>query len=255
MKVGRKMFEAYFIDDEPHILKGLLSNPVFKECGYESVGSSTEPLEAEKEIERLLPDIVFTDLKMPGLSGVELMERLTKKGIECEFIIISAYDEFKASRSFFKMGGFDYLIKPVVADELQEVLNRLTEKISNKKRKTAAVKTQSPELNAITLYIKNNLSKKHTLESLGTKFNIHHTYICDLFANHLGTTFTAYMTKLRLETAEKLLKDTKKNIKEIAWLCGYDYLHFVKTFKKQHGFTPTEFRAEQKSLCLAGCEE
>ncbi|MDR0272243.1 MAG: response regulator [Clostridiales bacterium] len=247
MKVGGNMYEAYFVDDEPIILKSLLCNPVFKECGYEVVGFSTEPFEAEKDIARLLPDIVFTDLKMPELTGVELMERIRKKGIDCEFIIISAYDEFKATRRFFTLGGFDYLIKPVVAEELQEVLNRLTEKISDKKRRTAAARTQSPELNAITLYLKSNLTEKHTLESLGAKFHINHTYICDLFANHLGTTFTSYMTKLRMDTAEKFLTETQKNIKEIAWLCGYDYLHFVKTFKKHCGCTPTEFRLGGKS--------
>jgi two-component system response regulator YesN len=224
----------------------LLGNPVFKECGYKAIGSSTNPLIAEADIERLSPDVVFSDLKMPELTGLELMGRLKQKGIECEFIIISGYREFEASRSFFTSGGFDYLPKPASGEELQEVLNRLTEKITGKKRRIAAVRTPSPELNEITLYLRDNLAAKHTLESLGSRFGIHNTYVCDLFADHLGTTFTAYITRLRMEAAEKLLKDTQKNIKEIAWLCGYEYLYFIKVFKEHHGCTPTAYREASK---------
>jgi YesN/AraC family two-component response regulator len=220
---------------------------VFLEYGYQTVGSSTSPLKAEKEIIKKSPDVVFTDLRMPKVTGIELMERLQQKGVACEFVIISAYGEFEASRSFFTSGGFDYLTKPVWDDDLQNLLNRLSEKITGKVRVPATVvKTPSPELNEIMVYIKNNLTAKHTLESLGERFKIHHTYICDLFSNHLETTFTAYMTKLRMETAAELLKTTPKSAKEIAFMCGCDYVYFLQSFKKYYSCTPTAFREAAK---------
>jgi YesN/AraC family two-component response regulator len=241
------LYRAYFVDDEPHILEGLIGNQILMDSGYQVVGHAIDPLEAEQEIKRLFPDVVFTDLKMPHLTGIELMERLQQKDIRCEFVIISAFGEFEASRSFFTLGGFDYLTKPVADEDFQVLLHKLTLKIAAKKSETLTIiNTSSPDLNKITAYLKANLAAKHTLESIGNKFEINSTYICDLFSNHLGTTFSAFLTQLRMETAAGLLKNTHRNVKEIAWQCGYDYLYFVQVFKKYHACTPTAYREATK---------
>jgi len=239
------LYRAYFVDDESHVLEKLTGNPAFMECGYQTVGFSADPVKAASEIKRLSPDVVFTDLKMPGLSGVELMEQLRTSGVKCEFVIISAYGEFEAARHFYNMKGFDYLTKPVSDDDLQTLLGRLSGRLADKRSLPVATDiTGSPELNNILAYLKENLSKRHTLESLSEKFDIHITYICDLFSNRLGTTFRSYMTRLRMEAAAGLLKNTDKSVKEIAGLCGYDYLYFVQVFRKYYACSPTTFREE-----------
>jgi YesN/AraC family two-component response regulator len=225
------MYRAYFVDDEPHVLEGLVSNPLFMESGYQVAGFSTDPLTAEKEIKKLSPDVVFTDLKMPKLTGVELMERLCQKDARCEFVIISAYGEFEASRNFFTLGGFDYLTKPVADEDLQALLYKLSGKLAVKKSETFTLNnTPSPELNKVIAYLSENLTDKHTLESISEKFEINSTYICDLFSSDMGTTFRAFQMRLRMETAARMLKeDSQKNVKEIAAACGYDYLIFHGT--------------------------
>ena len=242
-RTGDELFRAYVVDDEPNVLENLTGNPLFIDCGYKIAGSSTDPIEAMNEIKRIIPDVVFTDLKMPGLSGVELMEQLRERGAECEFVIISAHGDFEASRRFFKMKGFDYLTKPVSDEELQSLLGRLSGRIAGKKASLSTHGgTSSPELNRIIAFLEKSLEEKHTLESLSEKFDINATYICHLFSVNLGTTFVSYMTKLRMETAADLLKGTRKSVKEIAGICGYDYLYFVQVFKKYHACTPTAFR-------------
>ena len=237
------MHRAFFVDDEPLVLKLFMSMPMFLECGYINEGHSTNPVEAVKIIKEKNPDVVFTDLKMPGLSGVEMMEELKRGGYGGEFVVISAYGEFKETRRFFKMGGFDYLIKPVSEHDLETLLEKLSGKLAGKKGAAPATETPSPELNRITAYLHSHVGLKHTLEAIGEKFGLKPNYICNLFSRYLDTTFVAYMTGLRMEKAAELLKTTRKPVKEIAALCGYqDYFYFCRVFRDAYRCPPTKYR-------------
>jgi YesN/AraC family two-component response regulator len=225
-------------------LKELTKNPLFEECGYQIIGSSTDPIAAKKEIKKLSPDVVFTDLRMPGLSGVELVETLKEDGALCEFVIISAYEEFKSLQRFLRSNGFDYLIKPVSDEDLQSLLGSLAVSIAGKKQHSmTGAETLSPELNKITDYLKENMMSKHTLASVSEALNMHSKHISRLFTNYLGTTFVAYLTKLRMEEAAGLLRGTMKEISEISALCGFpDYFYFCRVFREYHFCTPKAFR-------------
>ncbi|MCL2057013.1 MAG: helix-turn-helix domain-containing protein [Oscillospiraceae bacterium] len=238
------MYRAYFIDDEPLVLGELTSNPLITQCGYQIVGTSTSPAAAKKEIKKLAPDVVFTDLRMPGCSGVELIRDLKEGGSLCEFVIISAYEDFNALRSFMHMDGFDYLKKPVSCHDLRRLLGLLAGKIAGKRPMSdIAWETPSPQLNMIAEYLSDKLMIKHTLESVSAALEIHPKHISRLFAGKLGTTFVGYLTKLRMEEAARLLKSTNKDIKEIAAFCGFkDYFYFCRVFREYHFCTPTEFR-------------
>jgi YesN/AraC family two-component response regulator len=236
------MIRAFFVDDEPLVLNAFMASPVFTECGYTNVGHATHPPEALTLIINKKPDVVFTDLKMPGMNGVELMQALRRMHYSGEFIIVSAYGEFEESRRFFKLGGFDYLVKPVAERELQKMLLSLSEKIRAQSIHTVPF-TPSPELNKITAYLLGHLSAKHSLESVGAKFDLKTNYICNLFSRYLNTTFVSYITHIKMAEAANLLKKTDKTVKEIALLCGYpDYFYFCRVFKDIHNCTPTIFR-------------
>jgi YesN/AraC family two-component response regulator len=236
------MYKAYFVDDEPFVLAELAGNPLLTECGFQMVGSSTDPAKAAKEIIVLNPDVVFTDLVMPGCFGIDLMEELQEKGVACEFVIVSAYPQFEESRRFFLLGGFDYILKPISSHNLQQLLIRLAGKLAEKGT-DLPIGTPSPELNKIIAGLRENLGQKHTLEALAETHHTTATHICWLFSNYLGTTFVAFITRLRMEEAARLLRETPKDIKEIAILCGYkDYFYFCRVFRKHHLCTPSAFR-------------
>jgi YesN/AraC family two-component response regulator len=238
------VFRAFFVDDEPLVLESFMLRPAFLECGFVNIGHSVNPLEAAKAIMEKRPEVVFTDLKMPGLSGVELMEELKRNGFAGDFVIVSAYREFEETRRFFKMDGFDYLIKPVSEQDLLALLEKLSCRLADRKMVSSPAKeTPSPELNNITAYLNEHVAEKHSLESIGKRFHLKPNFICNLFSRHLGTTFTSYLTSIRMEDAALLLKTTQKTVKEIAVLCGYsDYFYFCRVFREMYGCTPTAFR-------------
>lgn len=236
------MHTFYLVDDEPLALELLRGNPAFLAGGYELVGASTNALTALDEIRAQQPDVVITDLLMPGLSGIQLMETLRDGGSTAEFVMVSAYGDFSQVRRFFTSHGFDYLIKPVSDHDLVDLLLRLSGKLGGRVPQISQL-TASKELNEILTFLRAYPAMRHTLESLGQRFSFHPNYICNLFAKYLQTTFSAYMTELRMEKARELLCQTDKPIKEIAIICGYnDYFYFCRVFREQHSRTPTAYR-------------
>jgi two-component system response regulator YesN len=238
------MHTVFFVDDELLVLELFMKKPAFLECGFVNIGFSINPAEAVKTIVEAQPDVVFTDLKMPGLSGVELMAELKHNGYTGEFVVVSAYREFEEARRFFTMDGFDYLTKPVSEPDLLDLLEKLSSKLSDKKKETESLKeTPSPELNKITAYLHKHLAEKHTLESISREFDMKPNYICKLFSRHLGTTFTTFLTNIRMEEAATLLIITQKTVKDISHLCGYkDYFYFCRVFREMYSCTPSVYR-------------
>ena len=236
------MHSIYLVDDELPALELLRGNPAFLESGFALAGASTNPLIALEEIRAEQPDVVITDLKMPGLNGIQLMERLRQEDCKAEFVIVSAYSEFSEVRRFFTSHGFDYLIKPVPDRDLADLLRRLSVKLGYSPPQISQL-TPSGELNKLLSFLKDYPAMRHTLETLGERFSFHPNYICNLFSKYLETTFTAYMTELRMEQARELLLHTDKSIKEISIICGYsDYFYFCRVFRERHACTPTRFR-------------
>ena len=221
-----------------------MSNPVFLESGFINVGHSISPNDAIDDVLRIQPDVVFTDLKMPEHSGVEVMNELKLKGFSGEFVIISAFREFEEARRFFTMDGFDYLIKPVSETDLLALLEKLSDKLAKKYAEKNPIKeTPSPELNKITTYLSKHLAEKQSLESICSVFDLKPNYVCRLFSKHLGTTFTSYLTSIRMQEAALLLATTRKAVKEISYLCGYsDYFYFCRVFREKYECTPSAYR-------------
>jgi two-component system response regulator YesN len=237
------MRTIYLVDDDYLILDDFWQRRrLFEESGFEISGSNTDPLAALEEIRAVRPDVVLSDLKMPGLNGIELLMELSGELFKPLFVIISSYTEHKNVRKLFLEHGFDYLIKPVADCDLVDLLNRLAANIDytppDIERKTAHQK-----LDEILHYLNEYVHLNHTLETIAARFTLNTTSVCHIFKKHLDTTFSAHMTAMRLERAKKLLCTTDRRVKEIAASCGYgDYYYFCRVFQKENGMSPTRYR-------------
>ncbi|MDR0325732.1 MAG: helix-turn-helix domain-containing protein [Oscillospiraceae bacterium] len=241
------MKTIYLVDDDMPIINAMLEKrDLLLGCGFEIIGAETNPIRALDHIRAKRPDVVFSDLKMPELSGVGLVEVLRRDNIPLLFVIISGYKEFEEMRKFFTVhNGFDYLLKPVSDVELTNLLGRLYIRLGGQPPEPET-ETPSRELNEILKHLKEYPAMNHTLESVGTLFNIHQKTVCKLFTKHLNTTFVAHLMALRMERAEGLLRTTNMTVKEVGINAGYtNYFYFTKVFAKTHdGKTPTEYRSE-----------
>ncbi len=240
------MYGVYIVDDEWLIVENLINYIPWNENGFEVIGSSVNPVKAISEILEKKPQLIFCDLKMPSLDGITLLKKVRHEGLDCEFVMLSAFGEFEASRSFYRLDGFDYLLKPLNGQEAEILLERLSRKISLKtpqKPVSTLGHTNVPAFDEIIEYITKNCDKKHTLEKLSTKFNISQSHICGLFSKYYGSSFTVFLTNIRMKEAARLIIETETAFKEIAIQCGYsDYFYFYRVFKGYFGISPTEYQ-------------
>ena len=116
--------KAIIIDDEMHVREGLLLLAEWKRFGIHEIFEAKDGEEAKEIIIEHQPEIIFTDMNMPKLDGIELLKWLSEKEITSKIIVISGYDDFHYMRNAITYGSFDYLLKPIDPGLLNETLER-----------------------------------------------------------------------------------------------------------------------------------
>lgn len=116
-------------------VKSMLAEIMKSEYAVIEAANGKEMVELCKKYQ---PDIVFTDIKMPFMNGLEAIEEAKKDTKKAEFVIISGYSDFEYAKKGIHLGVHDYLLKPVEEEQLEEVMDKLTEKLNKKKRDTNA---------------------------------------------------------------------------------------------------------------------
>jgi DNA-binding LytR/AlgR family response regulator len=114
------MSTALLADDEPHLLAHLAQRLAGLWPQLEIVATAGNGLDALERIQTLRPDIAFLDIRMPGLSGLEVAARLTAP---CRLVFVTAYDQFAVAA--FEREAVDYLLKPVTDERLARTVARL----------------------------------------------------------------------------------------------------------------------------------
>lgn len=115
------MYKLLIADDEPKIRRGL-SKMDWNAIGVQVVGEAENGKAARQLAQEKEPDIMFVDICMPFLSGIELIRELKAILPHCMMIIISGYDEFDYAKKAVHLGVFDYVLKPVNKKELIETV-------------------------------------------------------------------------------------------------------------------------------------
>jgi two-component system response regulator YesN len=128
-------YKVVIIDDEKwtrEVIKGIVN---WEKLGVEVVGEASDGEFGLEIIKRTNPDIVISDVCMPRLNGLELIEKIKENGFESLIIMISGYDDFSYVQSALRLGVSDYILKPVRASILNEQLENCVKIIKNKRKK------------------------------------------------------------------------------------------------------------------------
>lgn len=117
-------YRAMLVDDEPMIIRSLKVAIPWAELGIEVVAEAGNGEEALRLAERHKPHMLISDIRMPSLDGIGLMQQALAREPELVFIFISGYGEFEYAREALRQGAFDYLLKPIDHEELEGMLRR-----------------------------------------------------------------------------------------------------------------------------------
>lgn len=124
------MIRTIIIDDEPSAVN-VLSLLLKKKCkdDVEVVATSTSPQEGKKLIEEQQPDLVFLDIEMPGMTGIDLLRSFAEPTFRV--IFVTAFDAYAVEA--FKLSAVDYLLKPVEGDDIIRAISKIKTDISKNK--------------------------------------------------------------------------------------------------------------------------
>jgi len=123
------MYKAIIVDDEEINLE-FTKNLLRKFEVFESIRVFTNPLKAFEAFKENKPDIIFTDIEMPYMSGLEFAERILELDPSIKIVFITAFDCYAIKA--FELNALDYVLKPIHADRLYKTLNRLIENHKDK---------------------------------------------------------------------------------------------------------------------------
>jgi two-component system, response regulator YesN len=124
------MIKLILVDDEEEVRKGILQKIDWGAIGFEIAGEAENGMEALEIVERTVPDVVITDIKMPFMDGLALSEKLHHRFPATKIIILTGFDEFDYAQRAIKLGVVEYILKPISSVELIDVLDRVKLKIN-----------------------------------------------------------------------------------------------------------------------------
>ncbi|MCR2806289.1 response regulator transcription factor [Paenibacillus soyae] len=123
------MWKIVIIDDDRNVLQGMKLAIPWKELGAEWAGEATDGEEGFELIRRVNPDLVITDIYMPVMSGLEMIELLRTDQFNGKIVILSGYSDFEHARQAMRLHVIDYLSKPVSVPTLKSVLQKVIDQL------------------------------------------------------------------------------------------------------------------------------
>lgn len=155
------MYKVLLVEDEVLVREAITENIVWNEIGLRLITSCKNGKEAIEAIEKEVPDIVITDICMPYIDGMQLSEYIYTRYPETKIIIFSGYDEFEYAKQALQYKVEEYLLKPVTAGELTELLVKIKNKIDTQRKEKNDIKrlrgTYYKHLNTIRSQVLNDL--------------------------------------------------------------------------------------------------
>lgn len=128
-EVVYQLLSLFIIDDEPMVCELIKSLIDFDGLQIELNGVFQNGVDALEKILAEKPDIVITDIKMPGISGLEMIKKCRENNIKSHFIIVSGYQEFEYAKQAIEYKADEYLLKPIKKSELNRLLKKIQEEL------------------------------------------------------------------------------------------------------------------------------
>ncbi len=261
------MLKIVIADDEDFIRRGYMSLK-WEELGIEVAGAARNGMEVLELLEKQHVDILLTDIRMPGMTGIELSRKAFGMQPGLIIILLTGYGEFSYAQEALRLGIFDYILKPSTPKEIFACVGRAKEKIQETELRQremshyAALEqanqvlsnkpSVSPEeeeelIGVIVRYLGEHYAENVTLASLAEVTHFHTGYLSRYIKQKTGQNFLSILTGIRISHAAKLLLETELKNYEVAERVGIaDERYFGQVFKKAYGVTPSQYKKAKK---------
>lgn len=245
------MYKALIVDDEKPVRIAISKLGKWSRFQIEPPLMAANGKEALTTMREIRPDIVFVDMYMPIMNGSDFLKAASEEFPGTRFIVISGYDDFSYAQQAIRYGAVDYLLKPIVEEELNDAILRTIQTIDPD---FIPLDEESEETNLnsdavidiIHDYIDKNYSQNIKISMFADKYFFSKEYLTRQFKARYSCGIYEYVLQVRMERARELLLDPAIKIQDIAQRVGYvDNNYFSKAFRTYYGISPTAFRQER----------
>ena len=244
------------VDDEPMIVLGISKRIRDMKDIYTEVAGAYSGEEALVIMEDFIPNLLITDIEMPDMNGLNLIEKTIKKGYCYQFLVLTAHAVFEYAKLAIQYHVIDYMVKPVDWEILENHIRSFALKPQRdiqlesiyaeypELTNQVSPQIQSSSMKKIVEYINAHYDNELNLTQLALYSGMSENYICNLFQKELNITFLNYVSVLRIKKSIKLLlTESDKTIREIAFQVGYrSERQLFRIFKTILNMTPQQFR-------------
>src|SRR5687768_129985 len=158
------MANILYVDDEPAV--GLILQDTLERLGHIAIGATNVP-EALGALSRRDIDLIISDFRMPGLSGLEFLELLREQGRDVPLIMVTGYGTIEHAVAAIKAGAADYITKPLQVDQLQHAVSQALE-LSRLKRENQALRDEVMEIRAAREIVAKSPAMRQVLQTVST---------------------------------------------------------------------------------------
>ena len=242
------MYKVAIIDDEPIIVEGISKLVPWEKYGCRVVACAYNGKEGLETIRENSPDIVFTDISMPGMDGLKMIAALKSEFSQMQISILTGYRDFDYCQEALRLGVCRFLLKPSKLEEIEEALRVMADTL---KKNNVEPKEESNEENSAgcfivknaLAYMEENYAQKLTLGLVAEKTYVSQWHLSKLLNKHEGRNFSEILNQIRVEHAKELLNEMQLRIADISEMVGFtDVAHFSRVFKKLEGLSANEYR-------------
>lgn len=236
------------VEDDDQIRSGLGGFFPWEQLGFVMAGCFENGLQALEYVRSHPVDVILTDIRMPVMNGLEMLEHMRLENMDAYVVILSAYRDFDYAQKAIELGVNNYIVKSTKYDELVEVFRSIHENLKNG-RGGLEVSDQLPPaamndevLEKIKKYIHSNIATV-TLQAAAEHVNYSPIYLSRLFKDKAGVNFISYLIREKMQCAAELLRNPGNTISTISEAVGYsNEKNFSRAFKKHFGISPAEYR-------------
>ena len=251
------MYKVVIIDDEPIIVEGLSKAVHWEKWDCQVAATAENGQSGIEIIKRENPDILFSDIRMPGMDGLSMIAALKSEHPHMQIAILTGFRDFEYAREAIRLGVTRFLLKPSKMEELEEAVQVMVQNLSHRKENTEGEKEEGgPEAaaagsfiaqNAVK-YIEENYMEKLKLSDVADHVYVSQWHLSKILNQHVEKSFSDILNHARIEKAKELLREPSLRIGDIAEKVGFlDMAHFSRVFKKHTGVSANEFRNQMKS--------
>ena len=252
-----KHYNVLLVEDEQLLMQSLSRHIDALDAGFKVVCQASNGQEARALLKKENIHLVMTDIRMPVMDGLALARKIHEKYPHVLTVILTGYADFDYAREALKQGVFDYMLKPVVQEDLENTLGRVRlhlQKFFELQEDPSLVGRHAEEIVEYTvLYMREHYMDDIDISSFSSSMGFTSAYLTKIFNRYKGDTPLKYLTDIRIHEARQLLTDTSLPIREVGERVGYpDQFHFSKTFRKLTGLNPTAYRKQEQEKKTGG---